>query len=348
MSRRAKGGILGGAIVAVVAIVAGVLILPFASPSSPPIVTRFRSTALFSPNGDGRRDLARISVRVSRPGRVTVTIRDERRRVVRELLTDALRRAGWVRLAWAGRDESDRRAPDGAYTIDLRAHGGPKRFSASRRILIDTHAPRPRALVVESAAIAGPGAGECRAEVTAGQDGAVTLEAVAAGAAAGGAAVAAVGPRPLEADATMRWSWDGLTASDRAVPPGLYLMRLTFGDPAGNRETRERTCWVGHLVGRPAPSPRAGARVGVRLTRVDGTPVPASTPTRLALYRRAATPGRSLGRALGPRVGAGARGPAGRVSVRLPGRLRPSALWLVATVGSGRALIPLSQGGRPR
>jgi hypothetical protein len=334
--------------VAALAIAAGVLILPFASPSSPSIVTRFRSTALFSPNGDGRRDLARISVRVSRPGRVTVTIRDRRRRVVRALLTEALRRPGWISLAWAGRDESDRAAPDGAYTIDLRAHGGPKRFSASRAIRIDTRAPRPSALVVQSAAITGPGGGECRAEVTAGQDGAVTLQAVPADQAMGGAAVAAVGPRPLGAGETLRWVWDGLTASDRAVRPGLYLMRLTFGDRAGNRVVRERTCWVGHLVGRPAASPRAGARVGVRLTRVDGTPVPPSTPTRLALYRRAATPGRSLDRPLGPRVGAGARGPAGRVSVRLPGRLRPSALWLVATVGSGRALIALTAGGRPR
>jgi len=347
MSPRARGGILAGAVVALVAIVAGVLVLARTSPSSPPIVTRFRSTALFSPNGDGRRDIARIAVRLRRPGRVTVTIRDDRRRIVRQLLTDALRRPGWITLAWGGRDEADRAAPNGAYTIDVRAHGGPKRFSASRRIVIDTRAPRPRALVVESAAIAGPGAGECRAEVTAGQNGAVTLQAVPADAPRG-AAVASVGPRPLAAGETMRWSWDGLADGDRAVPPGLYLMRLRFADPAGNRTVRERTCWVGHLVGRPARAPRAGGLVGVRLTRVDGTPLPSSTPTRLALYRREGTPGRSMGRALGPRVGAGARGPAGMVSVRLPERLRPAALWLVATAGSGRALIPLSSRGPAR
>jgi hypothetical protein len=146
----------------------------------------------------------------------------------------------------------------------------------------------------------------------------------------------------------MRWSWDGLEDGDRAVPPGLYLMRLRFADPAGNRTVRERTCWVGHLVGRPARAPRPGGLVGVRLTRVDGTPLPSSTPTRLALYRRAGTPGRSLAHALGRRVGDGAKGPAGTVTVRLPERVRPAALWLVATAGPGRALIPLSSDGPPR
>jgi hypothetical protein len=343
--RRARGSAIGGAIVAAVAIGAGVLILPRATPEPPPIVTRFHSTALFSPNGDGRRDVARISVRLRRPGRVTLTIRDEDRRVVRALLEEALHRPGWISLAWAGRDESGRLAPDGPYTIDLRAHGGPKRFAASRRIAIDTRAPLPRTLVVESAAIAGAGIGECRAEVTAGGDGAVRLEAVPVGAPA--PAVAMVGPRRLGSGDTLRWSWNGLTTAGRAAPPGLYLMRLTIGDPSGNRTVRERTCWVGHLVGRPTSRPRAGAPLGVRLTRVDGTPVPASAATRLALYRRAATPGRSLRRPLGPRVGPGARGPAGLVSVRLPARLRPSALWLVATVGSGRALIALTPRGRP-
>ncbi len=48
----------------------GVFVLPFAFPTPPPIVTRFQATQLFSPDGDGRRDVARIDVRCDAHGKV--------------------------------------------------------------------------------------------------------------------------------------------------------------------------------------------------------------------------------------------------------------------------------------
>jgi hypothetical protein len=87
--------------------------------------------------------------------------------------------------------------------------------------------------------------------------------------------------------------------------------------------------------------PRAGDLVQVRLTLPDGTPLDPRAAVGLALYRRVATPGRSLKQPLGARVAHAARGPAGTVALRLPRTIRPSALWLVATSGDRRALIPL-------
>jgi hypothetical protein len=42
----------------------GTFVLPFAFPTPPPIVSRFQATRLFSPDGNGHRDQARINIRL--------------------------------------------------------------------------------------------------------------------------------------------------------------------------------------------------------------------------------------------------------------------------------------------
>jgi hypothetical protein len=95
-------------------------------------------------------------------------------------------------------------------------------------------------------------------------------------------------------------------------------------------------------VGRTVPAdPRPGRRVRVRLRTAAGTALAPSTPVALALYRRTGTPGQDLASPLGRRVARSARGPAGRVTLKLPPSVRPSALWLLATTRTGVALIPI-------
>jgi len=315
----------------------GVFLAPFAFPTPPPIVTQFRATRLFSPNGDRTRERARVGIRLNEPSNVTVQIVGGDR-VIRTLLDDAPRPLGWTRLAWDGGTDARGRAPDGSYVVRLRARAGQKRWNASRRITVDRGAPAIGTLVATSADPAATSAGECRVGVTALEKSTASMDALGRGP----GTVARFGPVTLSGGRTALWTWDGRDTAGQSVAPGLYAVGATLQDSAGNRSTRETTCWVGHLLGRPVPPrPAAGQSVGVRLVRPDGTAAPSGTPVQLTLYRRVGTPGRAAGAVLGRRVGAQVRGPAGTVTVPLPRRLRPSALWLVASTSGGRALIAL-------
>lgn len=340
MSPRARAAVVGGGMLALAVAALAVFVLPFAYTTPSPIVTRFGATAVFSPNADGRRDVARVSVRLHDPSRVTLDVLSGDGTVVRTLIDGKRLPVGFTRPRWDGRDDQGRVVLDGAYVLRLRAESGRKKFNISRRIVVDTVAPRPKTMTTASAVLDGPGVGECRTVFEAADAGTLTLEAVAQ---PGGRALAALGPRPVAANGTVRWNWDG---GDRSGPvtPGLYLIRATLGEAPGNRTVRLRTCWVGHAIGHALPPrPRPGSRVGARLTTVAGRPIAGSTPASLALYRRQGTPGVGLGTPLGPRVGGLATGRLGRITVRLPKRLRADALWLVARTRDARVLIPLGR-----
>jgi len=335
---RRAGVVAAMAVLFVVAL--GIFVLPFAFPTPPPIVTRFQATLLFSPDGDGRREEATISVRLSEPSAVTLEIQKDGE-TVRRLLASPREAVGWVRAEWDGRDDAGRRLADGTYAIKLRARAGRKQFNTSRAIVIDTSPPRPVAMTVESGTLGDPGPGECRVSYTAADAGSLVIEALRAGE---DEPVRRLGPRPLRAGQPLRWNWDGSRPEGGRVPPGLYRIRASVFDAARNRVVRERTCWVGYLAGRPVPArPAPRDPVGALLRRTDGDALAPSTTVTLALYRRTGTPGRTLSDPLGRQVGPGARGPAGRARVRVPAGINPAALWLVARTddGLGAALIPL-------
>jgi FlgD Ig-like domain len=338
VSPRLRAGVIAGATLALFALAIGLFVLPFAYPTPPPIVTRFQATRVFSPNArpDGTRDVARVSVRLRQRSRVTLEIKDSKGHVVLRLLDDTHPR-GWIRPIWTGRDQAGARVPDGTYSLALRARSGRKRWNSSRRIVVDTTPPSLRSLEVTSAALSEEAGAECRLTVTSRGDGGLTLEAVRAG-----RVLRRLGPRPVSDDETVHWSWDGVRDDGRPARVGLVLLRARLADASGNPIVREHSCWLGRIVGRAVPSdPAAGARVRVHLRTAAGAALDPGTPTALALYRRVGTPGRDLGSPLGRRVARAARGPAGRVTLRLPARVRPSALWLVATTRRGVALIPL-------
>jgi hypothetical protein len=259
-------------------------------------------------------------------------------RTVRGLLRASRQRPGWVRVKWDGRDGRGRRVSDGTYALKLRARSGQRQFNTTRRVIVDTEKPALARLAVRSAALAGPGPGECRVAATLRDAGTVTIDALGAG----GRSLRTFGPRPARAGKTVRWRWRASGRDGKTVAPGLYVVQATLADAARNLLREARTCWVGHLIGAARPArPAPGVRVAVSLRRLDGSPVPDSTPVQLSLYERAGLPGRDLGPALGPRVGAQVQGEAGRVRLRLPRLRSPADLWLVAATAEGRALIPL-------
>jgi flagellar hook assembly protein FlgD len=326
------------AIVALFAVALGVFVLPFAFPTPPPVVTRFNATLLFSPDGDGRREDAKVNVRLSQAAEVTVEIQEDGE-TVRRLISGRRAGRGWVRESWDGRDDAGVRVADGTYAIKLRARAGRKQFNTTRTIVVDTAAPRPQEMAVESATLGRPGPGQCRVTFASRDPGSVVIEALR-----GDDVVRRLGPRPVRPDTPVRWRWDGSRDGGGTVPPGLYDIRASLFDAARNRVVRQRTCWVGYIAGTPVPAavPPRG-RVGADLRRTGGTPLSPSDTVTLALYRRTGVPGQSLGDPLGAQVGGGARGPAGRTRVRVPPRINPAALWLVARTDDGlaAALIPL-------
>lgn len=315
----------------------GVFLAPFAFPTPPPIVTGFQSTRLFSPNGDGTRELARIAVKLNAPSFIDVEIRDPSDRRWKGLIAED-RPKGIVRLSWDGTDEQGRPAPDGRYVVRLRARSGRKQWNASRTIVVDRTGPAIGGFSVASAALAGPGDGECRVTVTALDRGTLTIEVLPP--ARGSAAVARFGPKAVSQGQTTTWGWDGKRADGSSADPGPYVVHATLADATGNRSERSAACWAGHLTGTAIPPrPPIGALVGVRLRDAAGRPVPPTTPVQLAIFRRPPAPDGTprIGAPVGSRVG----GRVGTVQIQLPRRIPPGRLWIVATTRGGRALIPL-------
>lgn len=341
---RARRAVVAAAMLALFVVALGVFLMPFAFPTPPPIITRFQSTSLFSPNLDGRRDVARVNIRVHEASAVTIEIR-RGETTVATLLEAVPKARGFFSTAWDGRDSLGRVLPDGTYGVKLKARSGNKVFEASRRIVIDTTAPRPAQMTVVSGTLADAGPGECRLTYSSRDAASLVLEARRPN---GTEPVRRLGARPIRPDTPTRWTWNGVDSTGTAVAPGLYVISAAISDAARNRATRERTCWVGYMAGTPSiarPGPRD--RVGVDLRATSGAALPASTPVSLTLRRRTGVPGITGGDPLGVQVGRPARGRAGSVRITLPPGINPASLWLVATTLDARrsALISLGGGG---
>jgi flagellar hook assembly protein FlgD len=86
-----------------------------------PVLDRVRVTKDFTPNGDGRRDVAYVRFRITRPDRADVQIVNRNGRPVRTLVRDrALRTYFYWVFSWDGTNERGRPVRPGAYR--LRVH----------------------------------------------------------------------------------------------------------------------------------------------------------------------------------------------------------------------------------
>lgn len=323
MPTAGRRGVIAGGIIALVLVAFGVFVLPFAFPTPPPIITRFVATRAFSPGTEAGRSQAVVAIRLSEPSNVSITIQDPEDGTVLAQLTDGNRvvRSRTLAVRWDGTDPSGRRVPDGVYAVDLKARAGEKRFAKSRKLVVDTTAPRPR-VTVESASLA------CRTTVSAPGEPVTVRFAVT------GTQVTA-GPRTLGARGTTTWNWRGRDTDGDLVPPGLQVIEVTARDDRGNTFSDARTCWVGHLVARPVPAaPSSGGQVGVA---VQGAGDPQVT---LTLRQRLGSPGGRADQAvLGDQLGYSVTGPASTARITIPDRTRPADVWLLAAVGSDRQAL---------
>lgn len=185
-----------------------------------PLVVRQRTvTAVFSPNGDGRRDRASIRVEIKHADDVTLSILDAQNRVVRRLALNRQepgRRP--IQFNWNGRDDTHRVVADGTYRVRVSLRHEGRSATLRAPIQVDTTPPRPTVTVTAPAGT-GP------ALIPAGGTSAVTVRASG----------------PLYARPRFQ-----LYRTDRGRP---QLVLQFYGDRATGTGR-----WNGRLRGRPAPA----------------------------------------------------------------------------------------------
>jgi peptidoglycan/xylan/chitin deacetylase (PgdA/CDA1 family) len=197
----------------------------------------------FSPNGDGRKDVAHVRVSLSEPSSLVVRVVDADGRTVRTLASGVAASSGTTSFVWGGKRGS-RRAADGRYRVVARATDPAGNHGAgSAHVRLDTKRPRIRWISVRPEPAA-------RTPITA----RFALRDVSGIASASVALVDEVGvvrrvrvAHPATGPSSIRVPIRYLNGN--VVMPGLYRLRLTARDRAGNsRVSRDLPFRVVHPV----------------------------------------------------------------------------------------------------
>ena len=245
--------------------------------SAPQVAVIKKVTRHFSPNGDGRRDVSRIRVRVRKDDDVTISIVDTSGTEVKRLAqaVPAKARRG-VRVRWDGTTATGARAPEGIYRVRVSLRRGGRAVILKPGLSLDVRAPRPTVLAggAEDRWITGPVGGPVPFRVRVVSRRYPTRMRVLRTDAGAPREVAAFRLPPGEREG----EWDG-TADGAPAPPGTYQIVAAVRDQAGN-------------VGRSAPAGpgivRGEPGVSVRslLVRPPADPVRAGADVEFAVDSR--------------------------------------------------------------
>jgi hypothetical protein len=223
--------------------------------SAPPVATIKKITRHFSPNGDGRRDVARIRIRVRKDDDVTISVVDAAGTEVRRLASAVpatSERA--VRVRWDGRTASGAVAPESDYRIRVSLRRGGRAVTLNPGLSIDTTAPRPTVFAGGpdgSKWITGPVAGPVPFRVRVVSDRYPTRMRVLRTDLGAPREVAGFKLPPGVRDG----EWDG-RAGGAPAPPGTYQLVALVRDQAGN-VGRSAPDGPGQVRGQPGVSVRA-------------------------------------------------------------------------------------------
>jgi hypothetical protein len=196
---------------------------------SPPVV-QLEGQRWFSPNGDGRKDRAELTLRVRESDTLTADLIDATGTPVRRLVTErAIRPSSPVRLRWDGRTDDGLIAPDGVYRIRGSLLGQGRSVINPKLITLDTTPPRPRVSRITPGQVVGPKAPEMAIRVSGiSRRSATRFRVIRTD--AGAAQLVAKGRR---APGLRRWIWNGRSGG-APVPAGVYVVQVRVRDRAGN------------------------------------------------------------------------------------------------------------------
>ncbi|MGZ8634080.1 MAG: FlgD immunoglobulin-like domain containing protein [Solirubrobacteraceae bacterium] len=205
--------------------------------NAPPVLGQIGVRGVFSPNGDGRFDVTRLTFRVKETDNVSVAVLDANGDQVRELLGGRhVAKGTLVRLKWDGRADDGTRAPDGRYRYRITLQHEGRSVLLASSVRVDTTPPRPSVTSIGPRHEFGP-------ELLPTQGGGAVVVHLQAPGRKPVVRLFKTGPGPtrlvledrsLQDGATV-WRWNGLTPSGRPVSPGTYLVAIETRDVAGNR-----------------------------------------------------------------------------------------------------------------
>ena len=303
---------------------------------STPVVRNIEMPVFISPNGDGRKDRAKIFFFLPKADRVTISMTDPGGDEVRRLADHHFDR-GRHRVFWNGRDSSGARAPDGVYFVRfvLREQG---RGTITRRgIQLITKPPRPRLLSASPERVP-PGAKNVVTIRFSGPSSPPPLFSVYR---------TDAGPpqlvdRFLGTRGEQTAVWDERLESGRPAPPGTYALAVTVQNRARVAGSAPR-----HLPPKPETAvPHTGVTIAGPAAAPPLEPVRAGSIARIALtgatgrVRWTVAP---LGSRKPVRRGEG-RAPQVRVGV--PGSARTGVYEVRLTSRTGTATVPIAVRGR--
>jgi hypothetical protein len=186
---------------------------------------------VFSPDGDGRKDVNDFEVRLRERSEISVDVVDSAGAAVRRLADGAT--VGPDRpleLSWDGRTDAGRRVPDGRYRVRVTLRRQGRSVIVPRTTLVDTVPPRPRVKLTDPGPIVAPNGGPIRIEV-----GSVSnrlfKRATIWRVDDGSPRIVAKVPRVRD---TRTLEWNGLVGGDTPAPVGTYLVQVHARDRAGN------------------------------------------------------------------------------------------------------------------
>ncbi|MGE5274778.1 MAG: FlgD immunoglobulin-like domain containing protein [Verrucomicrobiota bacterium] len=228
--------------------------------NEPSPITAPRIAKVFSPTCDCATRAASIRFRLRKPDRVRVQIVDGSGDVVRTLVPGRRLRRGTVSYTWNGRDDAGRFVAQGVYKPRVHLADQHRTIDLPNEMRVDTTAPRVTVKSVAPAVISPDGDGRA--------DRVMVRYALSERAHAilfVGARRLVFTRRQLPAGAVV---WNG-KVDRRPVRPGMYVLRLSAQDPAGNVSipVRAGTVRVRYVeLARPRIEAKARTRFGVRVS----------------------------------------------------------------------------------
>jgi spore germination protein YaaH/flagellar hook assembly protein FlgD len=232
----------------------------FITDTIPPVIASTSiSTALLSPNGDGRSDS--VTMRLSVTGQLTFgwLVEPYVDGTAGSKVASGSSSSKSVVFTWNGRNTAGTVVPDGPNRITIwTADASDNRASASKVVTVDTH-PATISLSTDPASISPDGNG--RSDET-------TLAMSATEKLSGKARIIdksgdVVRRWTVSSASRGSWRWDGHDADGRRVRDDRYTFQVKGHDAAGNRTTRDMTIRVDRTIrtviwASPSFKPKAG------------------------------------------------------------------------------------------